>query len=290
MAKTRWRPRKENSAMEGQQAQGEGSASEQKQMLGTRIFPLIQQWHPALAWEITGILLKEDNSQLSVMLENTDALKEKVDEVEKSLQNNISISKYYCNEVIQCPVCLSIPRTGPIYQCENGHVVCKDCHAKLVACPVCRNKTVGIRSLASEWILERFPIACAFKINGCQHEYMKNLLEIHEKECEFRLVNCFVCSQDRMISEFANHVTVCHDEIRNSNKVCGGLLCTFNPKMFGLKKYGADMEMMGARFQFDDRFFYMQICVKEVPNEMQVWVCAGMNYIHIVFVINFSNN
>ena len=42
MAKTRWRPRKENSAMEGQQAQGEGSASEQKQMLGTRIFPLIQ--------------------------------------------------------------------------------------------------------------------------------------------------------------------------------------------------------------------------------------------------------
>ena len=53
-------------------------------------------------------------------------------EVEMSLQNNISISKNNCNEILQCPVCLTIPRTGPIYQCANGHIVCKDCHAKLV--------------------------------------------------------------------------------------------------------------------------------------------------------------
>ena len=127
---------------------------------------------------------------------------------------------------------------------------------------------------------------------------MKNLLEIHEKECEFRLVNCFVCSQDRVVSEFANHVTACHNEIQNSYKVLINLpkviypgetlpmgsldmLCTFSPKMFGLKKYGCEnIEMMGTRFQFDGRFFYMQICVKEVPNEIQVWVCPSMYYIY----------
>lgn len=204
-------------------------------------------------------------------------------EVEESPQNNVSISKNICNEILKCPVCLTIPRTGPIYQCANGHIVCKDCHSKLVACPVCRNTTVGIRSLASEWILERFPITCAFKNYGCKRELMKNFLDIHEKECEFRLVNCFVCSQDRVVSEFANHVNACHDEIQNSLKILthqwalnstNDLLCTFNPKMFGLKKYDSmNLEMMGTRFQFDGRFFYMQLCVKEVPNEIQVWVC-----------------
>ena len=213
----------------------------------------------------------------------------KVMEVEESPQNNVSISKNICNEILKCPVCLTIPRIGPIYQCANGHIVCKDCHSKLVACPVCRNTTVGIRSLASEWILERFPIACAFKNYGCKRDFMKNLLDIHEKECEFRLVNCFVCSQDRVVSEFANHVTACHDEIQNSLKILthqlafphstNDLLCTFNPKMFGLKKYDSmNLEMMGTRFQFDGRFFYMQLCVKEVPNEIQVWVCPRMYF------------
>merc|ERR1711953_1457906 len=54
---------------------------EQKQMLGERLFPLIQQIAtPDLAGKITGMLLEIDNSELLHMLDNKELLKSKVDE------------------------------------------------------------------------------------------------------------------------------------------------------------------------------------------------------------------
>ncbi|KFM13557.1 Polyadenylate-binding protein 1 [Aptenodytes forsteri] len=53
---------------------------EQKQMLGERLFPLIQSMHPTLAGEITGTLLEIDNSELLHMLESPESLRWKVDE------------------------------------------------------------------------------------------------------------------------------------------------------------------------------------------------------------------
>ena len=51
---------------------------EQKQMLGERLFPLIQQLYPNLAGKITGMLLELDNVELLHMLEDHNSLKEKV--------------------------------------------------------------------------------------------------------------------------------------------------------------------------------------------------------------------
>jgi polyadenylate-binding protein len=51
---------------------------EQKQMLGERIFPLIQSMYPDLAGKITGMLLEIDNSELVHMLEHQESLKGKV--------------------------------------------------------------------------------------------------------------------------------------------------------------------------------------------------------------------
>lgn len=51
---------------------------EQKQMLGERLFPLIQRMYPDLAGKITGMLLEIDNSELLHMLESTESLKAKV--------------------------------------------------------------------------------------------------------------------------------------------------------------------------------------------------------------------
>ncbi|RUS72375.1 hypothetical protein EGW08_019855 [Elysia chlorotica] len=53
---------------------------EQKQMLGERLFPLIQNMHPELAGKITGMLLEIDNSELLHMLESQESLKLKVEE------------------------------------------------------------------------------------------------------------------------------------------------------------------------------------------------------------------
>merc|ERR1711941_135246 len=60
--------------------------SEQKQMLGERLFPLIQTWHSELAGKITGMLLEIDNSELVHMLEHQESLKAKVEEAVVVLQ------------------------------------------------------------------------------------------------------------------------------------------------------------------------------------------------------------
>merc|ERR1712156_450859 len=60
--------------------------SEQKQMLGERLFPLIQGLYPDLAGKITGMLLEIDNSELVHMLEHPESLKSKVEEAVAVLQ------------------------------------------------------------------------------------------------------------------------------------------------------------------------------------------------------------
>lgn len=59
---------------------------EQKQMLGERLFPLIQRMFPDLAGKITGMLLEIDNSELLHMLEHHESLKGKVEEAVAVLQ------------------------------------------------------------------------------------------------------------------------------------------------------------------------------------------------------------
>lgn len=59
---------------------------EQKQMLGERLFPLIQAMYPELAGKITGMLLEIDNSELLHMLESRESLKAKVEEAVAVLQ------------------------------------------------------------------------------------------------------------------------------------------------------------------------------------------------------------
>ena len=60
--------------------------AEQKQMLGERLYPVIESMRPQLAGKITGMLLEIDNSELLHMLEHTESLKSKVDEAIAVLQ------------------------------------------------------------------------------------------------------------------------------------------------------------------------------------------------------------
>ncbi|TRY96867.1 hypothetical protein DNTS_015420 [Danionella cerebrum] len=59
---------------------------EQKQLLGERLYPLIQMLHPVVAGKITGMLLEIDNSELLHMLESPESLHAKVEEAVAVLQ------------------------------------------------------------------------------------------------------------------------------------------------------------------------------------------------------------
>ena len=55
-----------------------------------------------------------------------------------------------CLESMECPVCMEVPRSAPIYQCRNGHLLCKKCQPKVQACPICRSPDVGCRNGMAE--------------------------------------------------------------------------------------------------------------------------------------------
>merc|ERR1719190_140316 len=59
---------------------------EQKQMLGERLYPLIERMYPDLAGKITGMLLEIDNAELLHILEDHSSLKGKVEEAVAVLQ------------------------------------------------------------------------------------------------------------------------------------------------------------------------------------------------------------
>ena len=70
--------------------------------------------------------------------------------------------KKYFKDLLECPICFETIDSVPIYQCQNGHVVCKNCHPKLKTCPICRvdiikkSKRDGlIRNLKLEEMVER---------------------------------------------------------------------------------------------------------------------------------------
>uniref|UniRef100_A0A671V5U7 Polyadenylate-binding protein n=1 Tax=Sparus aurata TaxID=8175 RepID=A0A671V5U7_SPAAU len=71
---------------------------EQKQMLGERLFPLIQNMHPSLAGKITGMLLEIDNSELLHMLESPESLRSKVDEAVAVLQAHQAKEAVYLHQ------------------------------------------------------------------------------------------------------------------------------------------------------------------------------------------------
>jgi len=59
---------------------------QQKQMLGERLYPLVQMHQPDMAGKITGMLLEMDNTELLHFLESPDALRAKIQEAVEALQ------------------------------------------------------------------------------------------------------------------------------------------------------------------------------------------------------------
>ena len=58
-------------------------------------------------------------------------------------------------EYFECPVCLQVPLTFPVPQCENGHIVCRTCRKKISHCPICRTIIGRSVSLLAEKVIER---------------------------------------------------------------------------------------------------------------------------------------
>ena len=58
---------------------------------------------------------------------------------------------------LECPVCMDISRP-PIYQCEEGHIICSACKPLLTQCPSCAKgySNPVIRCRFAEKLSERY--------------------------------------------------------------------------------------------------------------------------------------
>ena len=116
-------------------------------------------------------------------------------------------------EDLECPVCFVIPKSGPIYQCEAGHIHCKLCHPQLHECPVCRGPIGNMRSLMTEKIIAKLPRKCVFAEYGClEDEKLPEEMLLHEKCCNFRLIKCISvgCNEDVPVSDIVDHCRLKH--------------------------------------------------------------------------------
>ena len=109
--------------------------------------------------------------KIGILEEELKSEKKKIDDMKKE---------------IECPVCLEVPRKGPIFSCPNGHLVCQKC--KRESCPTCREVMGDNKSLVAVKLIERILHDCKFV--ECEEEFPLNEIDEHEKSCKHRVVTC----------------------------------------------------------------------------------------------------
>ena len=119
---------------------------------------------------------------------------------------------------LECPVCLEVPETTPIFQCSQGHIHCNACHPKLNNCPICRSPIqMDRRNVVAEKMHEKL-------LQTCRHCSVRlaNIKE-HETQCEMALVACSSCQNYVTIRGLAFHIQVLINQLLRSttlNRCC----------------------------------------------------------------------
>lgn len=96
----------------------------------------------------------------------------------------LSAAKSY----LECPVCYDT-LVSPIYQCQNGHIVCNHCIERLAQCGECRvplSPGSRIRNVALENICKSVDVKCPNRSEGCEIRTTVELLKSHLETCGYQ--------------------------------------------------------------------------------------------------------
>jgi len=155
--------------------------------------------------------LKKLRAEKSEMKAEKDKVKVENNELVKQQLRDYGILQEELKKVqdlkkqIECPVCLEVPRKGPVFACSNGHLVCQKC--KRETCPTCRGAVGDNKSLIAVAVIEKILHDCKFV--ECEEEFALNQIEEHEKNCEHRIVACPYyeqCDQRVSLSRLLEHL------------------------------------------------------------------------------------
>ena len=174
-------------------------------------------------------------------------------------------------EDLECPVCLAIPKSGHIYQCDSGHIHCEKCHPALRECPVCRGRIGNTRNLMLEKIVAKLPTKCAFTEYGClTDENVPKDMILHEKSCNFRLVKCIEggCNENVPLADFMDHFRLKHDNSQDANvtkktRIFNCNAVSLNQPLTEQQVIGTNVINFGACFMKSTNHFFVIRMKKE---------------------------
>jgi len=144
--------------------------------------------------------------------------KNKVEEIKIKVEDEKIKFEAKMRKLVECPVCLTLPREGPVPCCANGHLVCNPCLGKLRAenkldCPTCREPFGEGKSLLAFAVAEEVRHECRHQ--GCTKTTQYDKIVQHEKECKWRLVICpgsgANCETMIPFCKVEHHAQECHD-------------------------------------------------------------------------------
>lgn len=132
---------------------------------------------------------------------------------------NTQGSEKSVKDLLKCPICLKVPRHGPIYQCWQGHIFCSNCSYRLTRCYQCEaSLSANIKNLVAEEMLEKIPMDCRYKESGCDVELVRNELFCHEEDdCLYRDVQCpqHECQNMVPLCKLVDHADTFHNPYCN---------------------------------------------------------------------------
>lgn len=93
-------------------------------------------------------------------------------------------------DVLDCPICFDA-LTVPVFQCENGHIACSSCCAKIAnKCPSCALPIGYNRCRAMEKVIECIKIPCRNAKYGCKDSIFFSKRTEHESVCIHTPCSC----------------------------------------------------------------------------------------------------
>ena len=163
--------------------------------------------------------------------------------------------------------------SGPLQQCENGHMICNSCRPKLKTCPICSAALNNLRCLIAEKLLEELPQKCCYSKHGCTVELIKEERLRHEKICKHREVKCPEngCSCLVPMSTLVDHLRLIHPGITwHPNKQL--LLLKLTKERFVLKPCDSFIRTRPIYIIVEDKGFYSTMARDEKNGLWFFWV------------------
>ncbi|KAJ0099675.1 hypothetical protein Patl1_21349 [Pistacia atlantica] len=111
-------------------------------------------------------------------------------------------------ELLDCPICFE-PLTSPVFQCEDGHIVCSLCCTRLGRCSTCLLPVGNIRCRAIEIVLESVKARCPNTKYGCNETMSYSLQKVHEQTCQHVPCSCpfshcnFISTSTKLYQHFS---------------------------------------------------------------------------------------